>query len=185
MWSFFFLGPSLMWSLFSWGTVWCGVFFWGPVLCGVRFFGAQFDVKFVYSGPQFDVEFVFWRQFEGSLSGATGILAQGIKSRTRILCRIHSHFRLTVEHFLRACLPACVPDPLTHSLTQPCMKEARLYVAKPKWKSVASRERNLGEGLRWAKLTNTNLRIFQGQQMSDDDHDDVCCYSLQHPTHIQ
>jgi hypothetical protein len=43
----------------------------------------------------------------------------------------------------------------------------------------------LGEGLRWAKLTNTNLRIFQGQQMSDDDHDDVCCYSLQHPTHIQ
>ncbi len=70
MWSFF-LGPSLMWSLFFfgaqfdvefvifwaavwcrvcffWGPVWCGVFFfWGPVWCGVCFLGAQFDVEFV------------------------------------------------------------------------------------------------------------------------------------------
>ncbi len=133
----FFWGPVWCGVCFYWGTVWYGVcYFLGRSLL---FFGPQFDVEFVFLGDQFDVEFFFlgpslmwsffilgrglmWslcfgRQFEGSLSGATGILAQGIKSRTQIFCRIHSHFRLTVEHFLRACLPACVPDSFTHSLT--------------------------------------------------------------------
>jgi hypothetical protein len=103
---------------------------WGPVLCGVCLFGAQFDVEFVFIWPQFDVELFFWGrslmwslcfggQFERSLSGATGILAQGIKSRTRILCRVHSHLQLTVEHFLLACLP----DSLTHLLSHARRKQ--------------------------------------------------------------
>ncbi len=117
----------MMWNLFF-GARFDDVefVFWGPVWCGVCFFGSQFDAEFVFLVPSLMWSLFllgrslmwslcFGGQFEGSLSGETGILAQGIKSRTRILCRIHSQLRLTVEHFLPACLPACLPDSLTHS----------------------------------------------------------------------
>jgi hypothetical protein len=129
---FVFWVPSLMWSLFFGAQFDVEFFFGCPVCCGVCFLGAQFavefflgaqfDVKFVFwvpslmwslffIGPQFDVEFVFWRAavWGFPLSGSTGILAQGIKSRTRILCTIGNPQPFTTDGgTLLACLPACL-----------------------------------------------------------------------------
>lgn len=105
----------------------------------------------------------FGGQFEGSLSGATGILAQGIKSRTRILCRIHSHFRLTVEHFLRACLPACLRAWLTHSLTHSAMHEGSKAVrGKAQVKERGFQGEELGRRITLSQIDEYELAHFPG-----------------------
>ncbi len=177
-----------MWSLFSGGKfvlefVFIGAQFdvefvlWGPVLCGVCFFGAQFDVQFDFIGPQFDVEFVFWRAVWGVP------LWRNWDSGTRNQVS-HTDFVQSPQPFttdggtLLVCLPACLPDSLTHLLSHARRKQACT------WQRPSERAWLPGRGT-WEKdYAEPNWRMrtcafSRGQQMSDDDHDDVCCYSLQ------
>ncbi len=177
MWSFFWV-PSLLWSLFFGCPVWCGVFFLGAQFAVQFFLGAQFAVQF-FLGAQFDVEFVFywaavWCRvcvLEGSSLGVPSLWLNwdsGTRNQVSHTDFVHNRKSTAIYDWrwntacLPACLPACLTHSLTHSLTQPCMKETRLYVAKPKWKSVASRERNLGRRITLNQIDECGLAHFPG-----------------------
>ncbi len=161
------LGPSFMWSL----LVWC------PIRCGVCFYLAAVWCRVIFLGAQFDVEFVFWRAVWAVP------LWRNWDSGTRNQVS-HTDFVQSPQPFttdggtLLVCLPACLPDSLTHLLSHARRKQACT------WQRPSERAWLPGRGT-WEKdYAEPNWRMrtcafSRGQQMSDDYHDDVCCYSLQ------